>query len=92
MSYKDIFNYHGWREQNKHLVSETHELTEAIHDHEIEGDLKTLNHITEEVADVLFMINEIIEVYGIDVDKIDDWLDFKGNRESKRIREGYYEK
>ena len=90
-SFKDVYNYHGWREQNKHFISEAHELTEAIHDYQVDKSLKNWNHITEELADIFFMLNEIIEAYDIDIDNVDDWLEYKRKRESKRIEEGYYE-
>ena len=90
-SYDYVYNYHGWREQNKQFVSEAHELTEAIHDYQVDKSLKNWNHITEEVADILFMINQVIAEYKIADENIDSWLNYKRKRESKRIEEGYYE-
>ena len=91
-SYKDVYDYHGWREQNKHFISEAYELAEAIHNYQVYDSVNNLNHVTEEVADIFFMLNEIIEAYDIDIDNVDDWLEYKRKRESKRIEEGYYER
>ena len=91
MSDLEIYKYHGWREQNKQLNEETGELIEAIHDYQVIDSSNNLDHVTEEVADVLFMLEQIISAYDIDLDSIDNWLEFKRNRESNRIIEGYYE-
>jgi NTP pyrophosphatase (non-canonical NTP hydrolase) len=90
--YKDVYDYHGWRVQNKQFVSEAHELAEAIHDYQVENSLRNWNHITEEVADILFMTNQVIDAYNISDENIEAWLSYKRKRESKRITNGYYEK
>lgn len=92
----DVFNYHGWREQCKHIVSEIYELTDAIHDFELSNGqgttIKSWNNMCEEIADVEFMLNQIKEKYLILSTNVDAWGNFKRKRESKRIKEGYYEK
>lgn len=88
MTNKEIYEYHGWREQCKHITSEMYELTEAIHDYEL--GFGTKEHIAEELADVLFMLEQIKDNYDIPEHTIKEWQDFKGTRESKRIKEGYY--
>ena len=90
-SYKDVYDYHGWREQNKQFISEAYELAEAIHNYQVYDSVNNLNHVTEEVADILFMINQVIAEYKIADENIDSWLSYKRKRESKRIEEGYYE-
>lgn len=90
-SYEDVYNYHGWREQNKQFIGEAYELAEAIHDYQDDKSLRNWNHVTEEVADILFMINQVIAEYKIADENIDAWLSYKRKRESKRIEEGYYE-
>ena len=91
MNDKDIFNYHGYREQCKHITGEMYELTEAIYDYENNKNLKNWNHICEEVADIDFMLNQIKENYVIKKQNVNTWLDYKRQREMKRIKEGYYE-
>lgn len=96
MKDEEVYKYHGWREQCKHITSEMYELTEAIHDYEISTDQATVlrkwNDICEEVADVQFMLNQIVEHYLIQEDNLKAWGDFKRKREADRIRNGYYEK
>ena len=96
MTDREVFEYHGWREQCKHITSEMHELTAAIYDYELsvaQGTIiKAWNNICEEIADIEFMLNQIKEHYLIEEINIKSWGDFKRKRESKRIKEGYYDK
>lgn len=91
MTDKDIFNYHGYREQCEHITGEMYELTEAIYDYENNKNLKNWNHICEEVADIEFMLNQIKENYVIKKQNVNTWLDYKRQRETKRIKEGIME-
>lgn len=92
---KEVYEYHGWREQCKHITSEMHELTSAIQEYELTLNpaavLKTWNNMCEEIADVEFMLNQIKEYYRIKEDNIKPWSEYKREREHKRIKEGYYE-
>lgn len=99
MTDKEVFEYHGWREQCKHITSEMHELTSAIQEYEILKDsfkiayrCKVYDNICEELEDMDFMLNQIREYYLIDKEQSKHWGDYKRKRESKRIKEGYYEK
>lgn len=101
MTDKEVFEYHGYEEQCKHITSEMHELTSAIQKYElITGPLNAVeaarklmvwNNICEEIADVEFMLNQIKEKYLIKEYNIKPWGDYKRKREHKRIKEGYYE-
>ena len=98
MTDKEVFDYHGWREQCKHITSEIYELTEAIHDFEdaknsiYAQDFDKLKYnIEQEVADVEFMLNQIKEKYLIKENNLKPWGEYKRKREHKRIKEGYYE-
>lgn len=97
MTDREVFGYHGWEEQCKHITSEMHELTSAIQKYEISKnfyvtDTEALMNIHEEIADVEFMLNQIKEYYELKNKFINEWGEFKRERESKRIKEGYYEK
>jgi NTP pyrophosphatase (non-canonical NTP hydrolase) len=96
MSDKEVFEYHGWEEQCKHITSEMHELTSAIQKYELlketQNPLPLWNHICEELEDVQFMLNQIKEYYSIEEKNTKAWGDYKRKREHKRIKEGYYEK
>lgn len=91
MTDKEVFEYHGYREQCKHITEEMYELTEAIYDYENNKNLKNWNHICEKVADIEFMLNQIKENYVIKKQNVNTWLNYKRQRETKRIKEGYYE-
>ena len=98
MTDREVYKYHGWREQCKHITSEMHELTSAIQEYELLSGhievckrLAVWNNICEEIADIEFMLNQIKEYYLIQEDNIKAWGDYKRKRESKRIKEGYYE-
>ena len=96
MTDKEVFEYHGWEEQCKHITSEMHELTSAIQKYELlketQNPLPLWNHICEELEDVEFMLNQIKEYYLIREENLKSWGDYKRKRESKRIKEGYYTK
>lgn len=96
MTDKEVFEYHGYEEQCKHITSEMHELTSAIQKYELlketQNPLPLWNHICEELEDVKFMLNQIKEYYSIKEENTKAWGDYKRKRESKRIKEGYYEK
>lgn len=95
MTDKEVYEYHGYEEQCKHITSEMHELTSAIQKYELLTDpiSKLINwlNICEEIADVEFMLNQIKENYRIEENNIKPWGDYKRKREHKRIKEGYYE-
>lgn len=88
----EVFDYHGWREQCKHIMSEVYELTEAVHDYETSSASPTLGNICEEIADIEFMLNQFKENYLIEPKNIEAWKEFKRKRETKRLKEGYYGK
>lgn len=44
-----------------------------------------LNHMEEEVADVLIVIHNLIYICGLDEDRIQRWIDFKQNRWLSRM-------
>ena len=97
MTDKEVFEYHGYKEQCKHITSEMHELTSAIQKYEISKkfyvtDTEALINIHEEIADVEFMLNQIKEHYCIKEKNIKPWGKYKRERETKRIKEGYYTK
>lgn len=98
MTDREVYDYHGYEEQCKHITSELHELTSAIQKYELltgSSDIpyrcKVYDNICEELEDVDFMLNQIREYYKIDKEKSKVWGDYKRKREHKRIKEGYYE-
>ncbi len=95
-----IFKHYGELPQLKHFNSEVFELNEAIINYEtinnydkeesnfkIYGNRLLIEHITEEIADVLVMLSQFIEYYKIHPNDILMTMAQKINRQLKRIEE-----
>lgn len=95
MKDNEIFEYHGYKEQCKHIMEEMYELTDAIRDYEscteVSELIRNWNYICEEVADVEFMLNQIKEHYRVKKSNVSSWSKYKRKREIDRIKGGYYE-
>lgn len=78
-NYKKIINYYGVNAQLKKLNEEVYEFEEAV----LEKHNK--EHITEEIADILVILTQFIDKYNIDVHKIDTIMQYKVDRQLRRI-------
>ena len=78
-----IFNHYGLKNQLKKLSEEVYELQEAILLDE--GGYDSLDHITEELADVYVLLSQIETKYEIDQEKLVDMQAYKINRTLGRI-------
>lgn len=79
--YKKIINYYGINAQLKQLTEEVYEFEEAVlekHDKE---------HITEEIADILVILQQFKEKYNIDLTEINKIMKHKVDRQLKRMKE-----
>ena len=91
MDYKNklykIIKKHGISNQLKKLSEEIFELQESIINYMdcgyIDGT-EHLDHITEEFADVMVLLNQIKEVYRLDEDEIMNIMKLKIDRQCKR--------
>lgn len=90
----EVVEHYGILHQLKYLQSEIYELNEAIIECEcyrktampsLRIDEKNLRHIEEEFADVSFMLKQIKEYYKLDDKRLNDWEEYKGNRQLRRI-------
>lgn len=92
-----IINHYGVMPQLKYFQSEVFELNEAIiiyederphlDDEADEGYIKMLKeHIAEEIADVLVMVNQFIQYYDISGDDIEAIFEMKLDRQLERIK------
>ena len=83
-----IINHYGLMKQLKYIHSEYYELDEAIFDYEI-GNYSNSNylkeHIAEEISDVMVMLKQFQNYYGISDKQIEDIMKFKINRQLERI-------
>ena len=80
---KRIADYYGWNNQLKQLAEECSELSvESLH-YIREG--RGIERMSEEIADVLIMIQQIIYLLRNDVEKLEKYADFKLDRQLSRI-------
>ena len=96
-----IINHYGVLHQLKYFQSEVFELNEAIiktddrikflgNSHSVIKEYK--DHITEEIADVMVMLEQLKLYYDISSEEITDIFWSKVDRTVSRIEEGYYDK
>ena len=82
---KKIADYYGLRNQMKQLAEECSELSvEALHYTRERGGTE---RISEEIADVLIMIQQIIYLIGHGYGDIEKYADYKLDRQLKRIEQ-----
>ena len=80
---KRIADYYGWNNQLKQLAEECSELSvEALHYTRERGGTE---RISEEIVDVLIMIQQIIYLLKNDTEKLEKYADFKLDRQLGRI-------
>lgn len=89
--YRDLYKiikHYGVLTQLKYFQSEVFELNEAIINAEHDGsqplDIE-VDHIAEEIADVLVMVKQFQVYYGIDECEIKEIMNKKINRQLERI-------
>ena len=80
---KRIADYYGWNNQLKQLAEECCELSvESLH-YIREG--RGIERISEEIADVLIMVQQIIYLIGHGYGDIEKYAEFKLDRQLRRI-------
>ena len=80
---KRIADYYGWNSQLRQLAEECSELSvEALHYTRERGGTE---RVSEEMVDVLIMIQQIIYLLRNDVEKLEKYADFKLDRQLGRI-------
>ena len=80
---KQIADYYGLKNQLRQLAEECSELSvEALHYTRERGGTE---RISEEIVDVLIMINQIIHLLKNDTEKLEKYADFKLDRQLDRI-------
>lgn len=90
-----IINHYGVMPQLKYFQSEVFELNEAIITHELKKSVEyeiplteiigTKEHITEEIADVMVMLEQFKAYYNLDNNNIIEIMKFKIERQLERI-------
>lgn len=91
----EIINKYGVIPQLKYFQSEVFELNEAIIYERAtskygdeRNDYKCIEHITEEIADVMVMLNQFQYYYGIEDKEIEEVMKYKIERQLDRMKEG----
>lgn len=86
--FKTIIDHYGVEAQLGMLQEECAEVIQAVSKIRRHGKNKAdMKHLTEEVADVLVVINEFIATGELNYDEIHKIMDRKVERELKRIKE-----
>ena len=81
---KRIADYYGWNNQLRQLAEECCELSvESLHYTRERG---ATERISEEIVDVLIMIQQIIYLLRNDTEKLEKYADFKLDRQLSRIK------
>ena len=82
---KRIADYYGWNNQLRQLAEECCELSvEALH---CIREREETERISEEMVDVLIMIQQIIYFLREDREKLEEYADYKLDRQLKRIEQ-----
>lgn len=76
-----ILDHYGEENQIMKTIEELDELKEALQEHDVE-------HIVEEIADVWVMIEQIIQIFKIDIRAIKSYKNYKVERTLLRIEKG----
>lgn len=86
-----IINHYGVKNQLKYIHSEYYELDEAIlaNWYDVDGvtDVGYVEHIREEIADVMVMLKQIQYYYEIPDEEIEDVMKYKVQRQIERIEQ-----
>lgn len=95
---KKIIEHYGINSQQRKLQEEIFELQEAIMTHELKQSVEyeiplteiisSMEHIIEEMADVMVVLTQLKEYYGISTKAIEEFMEYKINRQLKRIENG----
>lgn len=87
-----IIKHYGVIPQLKYFQSEVFELNEAIIRYDEVDDDELINHIKEEIADVLCMLRQFQYNFKINDEDIDKIIEFKVNRQLARMENEKKEK
>ena len=80
---KQIADFYGLKNQLKQLAEECCELSvEALH---YIREREETERVSEEIVDVLIMIQQIIYLLGDDVERLEKYAEFKLDRQLRRI-------
>lgn len=76
-------NFFGLEDTSTNAMEECAELIQCI-GKELRGKSEK-DHMEEEIGDVLISISNLIYIYDLDYGRIQDWIDYKQDRQMDRI-------
>lgn len=82
---KTIADHYGLRHQCRKLREELAELSEALEIHEEKPTASSKEAVLSEIADVVFLIRQIVYKGAIDPEAIEEMIAYKARRQLKRI-------
>lgn len=82
---KAIADHYGLRHQCRKLREELAELSEALEIHEEKPTASSKEAVLSEIADVVFLIRQIVYKGAIDPEAIEEMIAYKARRQLKRI-------
>lgn len=92
-----IIEFYGIGNQQRKFWEECGELSEAITTHELKQSVEyeiplteivgTKEHIAEEISDVCVLLRQFMAIYDISQEQINEIMEYKVNRQLKRINE-----
>jgi len=83
---RSLIEKYGSDKQKTVCIEELSELQKEIcKDLRGKGDIE---HITEELADVLIICSELAHIYKIDEENLNKWIEYKINRTKKMLENG----
>lgn len=93
--YLKIIKHYGPKHQQKKLAEENYELQEAITTVELreQNHLREINWYEEEIlideiSDNLVLLMEYIQYYNLPIDKINKRIEYKLDRQDRRMKNG----
>lgn len=81
-----IISHYGVNAQQRQFAEEVFELQEAISQYEVLRRYHGIEHIAEEIADVMIMLNQFKAYYDIPSETILVFMRGKVNRQLERIK------
>lgn len=83
---KEVVDFYGTEPQARLAMEEAAELIQAINKVLRKKD-GAKNHLAEEMADVFICLEQLQYLFGISDTEIQVWIDYKLERQKKRIAE-----
>ena len=88
MKCERIAEHYGIDCQEDQTISELSELLHVMTRRPSQRDIDWSNNLVDEMADVMIMIRQMCFLHGIDLDELNERINFKLERQLERMRHG----